>query len=270
MPYAPQIKVRDRWAIVAYIRALMRSQNANLERCPRGPAGGVEPMSHATPAGRTRDASPRQGARARRASCSRWRSWRGRPRATRWSVDPRRFAFSYLTAWMFVTSVSVGSLAWLMLHHLTGAVWSVVLRRLLENLTRPLPWIAVFFIPIALNLNRLYPWADPSRVSDRPRAGPQGGLAQPGLVHRAVGHLPGAVGAPGRAAGADIGPPGPDRRPSPDPPDAGDQRLGPGRAGVDDELRRVRLADVARCRTGRRRSSASTSGRARSSARSPR
>jgi len=68
-----------------------------------------------------------------------------------WSIDPRRSVFSYLTAWLFVTSTSVGALAWLMLHHLTGAVWSVAVRRLLENLTRPLPWIAIGFLPIASN-----------------------------------------------------------------------------------------------------------------------
>jgi hypothetical protein len=84
-----------------------------------------------------------------------------------WSIDPRRSLFSYLTAWLFVISLSVGALAWLMLHHLTGAVWSVAIRRLLENLTRPLPWLAIAFLPIALNLKALYPWADPARlVSD--------------------------------------------------------------------------------------------------------
>jgi mono/diheme cytochrome c family protein len=34
MAYAPQIKVRDRWAIVAYIRALMRSQSAKPSDLP--------------------------------------------------------------------------------------------------------------------------------------------------------------------------------------------------------------------------------------------
>jgi mono/diheme cytochrome c family protein len=34
MPYAAQIKVRDRWAIVSYIRALIRSQNASLSDVP--------------------------------------------------------------------------------------------------------------------------------------------------------------------------------------------------------------------------------------------
>jgi mono/diheme cytochrome c family protein len=34
MPYAAQIKVRDRWAIVAYLRALMRSQSASPSDVP--------------------------------------------------------------------------------------------------------------------------------------------------------------------------------------------------------------------------------------------
>jgi hypothetical protein len=84
--------------------------------------------------------------------------------ASRWSADPRRFAFAYLTAYTFATSLAVGALAWLMIQHLVGAVWSVSVRRLLENLTRPLPWLALLFLPVALNLDRLYPWADPARV----------------------------------------------------------------------------------------------------------
>jgi hypothetical protein len=83
-------------------------------------------------------------------------------------VEPHRLAFSYLTALLFLTTIGVGSLAWLMLHHLTGAVWSVALRRLLENLTRPLPWLVLLFIPVAMNLSLLYPWADSSRVSADP------------------------------------------------------------------------------------------------------
>jgi hypothetical protein len=85
-----------------------------------------------------------------------------------WSIDPRRTLFSYLTAWLFVTSISVGALAWLMLHHLTGAVWSVAIRRVMENLAAPLPWIAIGFLPIALGLKELYPWADPARLGADP------------------------------------------------------------------------------------------------------
>jgi mono/diheme cytochrome c family protein len=39
MAYGPQIKVRDRWAIVAYIRALMRSQNATSPDVPESIRG---------------------------------------------------------------------------------------------------------------------------------------------------------------------------------------------------------------------------------------
>jgi mono/diheme cytochrome c family protein len=38
-PFASQLKVRDRWAIVAYIRALMRSQNATTADVPEAQRG---------------------------------------------------------------------------------------------------------------------------------------------------------------------------------------------------------------------------------------
>ena len=88
--------------------------------------------------------------------------------ATRWSEDPRRWLFSYLTALVFVITVSIGALAWLMLQHLTRAAWSVVIRRLLENLSWPLPWLALGFIPVALHLRQIYSWADPARVASDP------------------------------------------------------------------------------------------------------
>jgi hypothetical protein len=44
--YAVQIEPRDRWAIVAYVRALQRSQNANLEDVP---ADERKPLEEALP-----------------------------------------------------------------------------------------------------------------------------------------------------------------------------------------------------------------------------
>ena len=41
--YGPQVKVRDRWAIVAYIRALMRSQNATATDVPDAKRGELNP-----------------------------------------------------------------------------------------------------------------------------------------------------------------------------------------------------------------------------------
>ncbi len=87
---------------------------------------------------------------------------------SRWMSDPRRWLYSYLVALVFVITIGIGALAWLMLQHLTRAVWSVVIRRLLENLTRPLPWLALGFLPIALHLPQVYLWADPARVAGDP------------------------------------------------------------------------------------------------------
>ena len=47
--YASQVQPRDRWAIVAYIRALQYSQNANINDLPaearhRMPAAGTAPI----------------------------------------------------------------------------------------------------------------------------------------------------------------------------------------------------------------------------------
>jgi mono/diheme cytochrome c family protein len=40
--YAQQIAVRDRWAIVAYIKALQRSQHATLGQVPAGARAALE------------------------------------------------------------------------------------------------------------------------------------------------------------------------------------------------------------------------------------
>jgi hypothetical protein len=110
--------------------------------------------------------------------------------ASGWAADPRRVLSSYLTAWLFATSLSVGALAWLMLLHLTGAVWSVAVRRLLENLTRPLPWIALGYIPIAWNVKGLYPWADPARLAIDSELARKAVWLQPlFFIARAAGYL---------------------------------------------------------------------------------
>ena len=87
---------------------------------------------------------------------------------SRWLSDPRRWLYSYLVALVFVISIAIGSLAWLMLQHLSRAVWSVVVRRLMENLTRPLPLLAVGFVPVAVNLPQIYSWAVSARVAADP------------------------------------------------------------------------------------------------------
>jgi hypothetical protein len=66
---------------------------------------------------------------------------------------------SYLVAFVFLATISVGGLFFAMLQHLVGARWSVTVRRLAENFGAILPLVALLFIPIALGIKTLYPWA---------------------------------------------------------------------------------------------------------------
>ena len=73
-------------------------------------------------------------------------------------INPRRFFQAYLVGWTFWTGISVGSLALLMLQHLTGGGWGFVIRRVLEAATRLLPIMALLFIPIIFGAHSIYEW----------------------------------------------------------------------------------------------------------------
>jgi hypothetical protein len=60
----------------------------------------------------------------------------------------RGFWFSYLMVFMFWTAISVGALGFVMIHYLVRAKWSVVVRRIAENLSLNFLWILVFSLPI--------------------------------------------------------------------------------------------------------------------------
>jgi hypothetical protein len=72
-----------------------------------------------------------------------------------------QFFHAYLLAYVFWTGVSVGSLAILMLHHLSGGGWGLVIRRILEAATRVIPLMFVLFIPLIFGLKTLYEWTHP-------------------------------------------------------------------------------------------------------------
>jgi hypothetical protein len=76
-------------------------------------------------------------------------------------LAPDSFYSAYLTGFMFWLGLSLGCMAILMLHHLVGGAWSIVIRRILESGMMTLPLMFVLFIPILLNLPKLYFWARP-------------------------------------------------------------------------------------------------------------
>jgi hypothetical protein len=69
---------------------------------------------------------------------------------------PGDFLQSYLLAFIFVLGLSLGSLGLLMLQHLTGGHWGIVIRRPLESATRSLPLVFVLFFPILFGMKYLY------------------------------------------------------------------------------------------------------------------
>ena len=81
--------------------------------------------------------------------------------------DLQQFSRSYLIAWLFWLGVAMGSLALLMLHHLTRGAWGIMVRRILEASSRTLPLLAILFLPIALRMEDIFLWAQPSAGADK-------------------------------------------------------------------------------------------------------
>lgn len=74
-------------------------------------------------------------------------------------VSPVEFGYSWLTAFMFFLTLSLGALFFSIIHHLTDAGWSVATRRFCEHLGSLLfPWLAILFIPIICLAYKIYPW----------------------------------------------------------------------------------------------------------------
>jgi hypothetical protein len=94
--------------------------------------------------------------------------------------SPQVFFPSYLMAYLLVLGLALGSLGLLMLQHLTGGHWGIVIRRPLESATRTLPLLAVLFLPIIFGMKYLYgAWLDPERVREEPLSSLQQGYLTP-------------------------------------------------------------------------------------------
>jgi hypothetical protein len=81
---------------------------------------------------------------------------------------PDEFYRGYLLGFMDWLGVALGSMAILMIRHLTGGGWGMVIRRILGAAMRTLPLLAVLFIPIFFGIHHLYIWARPlDQVADK-------------------------------------------------------------------------------------------------------
>jgi hypothetical protein len=71
-------------------------------------------------------------------------------------TSPDKFYQSYLFSYMLILGMTLGSLGLLMLQHLTGGNWGVIIRRPLEAASRNIWLNLVLFIPVVLGMKRLY------------------------------------------------------------------------------------------------------------------
>jgi hypothetical protein len=75
-------------------------------------------------------------------------------------TNPARFYESYLVAFAFTTAIGLGAFFFVMVQYLTGSAWSVVMRRIMENLMFTLPVGLILFLPLLGGLEHLYPWTN--------------------------------------------------------------------------------------------------------------
>ncbi len=81
---------------------------------------------------------------------------------------PNEFYHAYLLGFMCWLGLALGSMAILMIRHLTGGGWGMVIRRILGAAMRTVPLLALLFIPVILGMKHLYIWARPlSEVTDK-------------------------------------------------------------------------------------------------------
>jgi hypothetical protein len=77
--------------------------------------------------------------------------------------DSGEFFRSYLVAFLFWIGITLGCLALLMVQHLTGGNWALVIRRILEAGSRTLPLMAVAVLPLLAGMKALYTWSRPGQ-----------------------------------------------------------------------------------------------------------
>src|SRR5579859_5033823 len=73
-------------------------------------------------------------------------------------INRQDFFRAYLPSFLFWFSICAGSLAILMLQYLTGGEWGLMIRRPLGASARTMWVMAIFFIPVILGMNQIYPW----------------------------------------------------------------------------------------------------------------
>jgi len=101
-------------------------------------------------------------------------------------LDRQQFLRSYLFAYLYWTGMALGCLAILLMHHVVGGKWGMLIRRLCEAGARTLPFMALLLLPIVFGIHVLYPWARPEALHDANIQSKAAYLNIPFFIARAV------------------------------------------------------------------------------------
>lgn len=83
-------------------------------------------------------------------------------------IDRAQFFHAYLVGFIFWIGITLGSTALLMLQHLTGGAWGLIIRRVLEAASRTLPLMLILFLPVLLGVNQIYVWTNKAEMDQVP------------------------------------------------------------------------------------------------------
>jgi hypothetical protein len=102
--------------------------------------------------------------------------------------SPDKFYQSYLFSYLLVLGLTLGSLGLLMLQHLTGGSWGIIIRRPLEAAAQNIWLVMLMFVPVVLGMNSLYrAWLNPEIRKEEPLSPfQQRYLTSSGFLIRAV------------------------------------------------------------------------------------
>ena len=84
------------------------------------------------------------------------------------AINRDQFFRAWLIAYMLWLGVALGSMGLMMIHHLSGGAWGMVVRRVWEASSRTLPLLSILFIPVLLGMRTLYPWMHAEALQAEP------------------------------------------------------------------------------------------------------
>jgi hypothetical protein len=79
--------------------------------------------------------------------------------------EPRHAAFNNLIGFLFLTGIAVGALFLVALEYISGAVWSVPMRRVNEFLAGLIPFAPLLAIPLFFHMDELFHWVHPDMAA---------------------------------------------------------------------------------------------------------